>query len=174
MNVEKLIDAINAAFPLEPLPEMSLHQAWLADQTMDREISEEEWDAAARSDAGRNWQAFSDEELESREEALAHLDETAFVYYLPAFLLFTIRHCNADMSDLAQRLVGSTVFFVTHLSPYSLGRYKRLSAAQRAAVISFLEFMEANGSKYERPQATQGLTLYWKTDEASKPLVIVP
>jgi hypothetical protein len=55
-----------------------------------------------------------------------------------------------------------------------LGRYKRLNPEQRAAVIAFLEFMAENGNHNERPQAEKALKRYWKTDEAFKPLIIVP
>jgi hypothetical protein len=174
MEADELIESIRAAFPLEPLPEMSLRQAWLSDQTMDREIGEEEWAAAGKADEGRSWEQFSDEELMSREEALAHLEEPAFVYYLPAFLSFTVRHCSAGLSDPAEPLVGSTVFSVTHLSPYSLGRYKRLNDCQQAVVVAFLEFVAAYGNPYQRATANEGLSRYWKTDEVFKPLIVVP
>jgi hypothetical protein len=91
MEARQLTDVIEAAFPLGPLPEMSLHQAQLGDQSMSREISETEWEAAGKIDAGRNWGDFSDEELMSCDAALAHLEEVSFVYYLPAFLLFAVR-----------------------------------------------------------------------------------
>ena len=174
MEAQQLIDILEAAFPLGPLPEMSLHQAQLADQSMSREISEKEWDAAGAVDAGRNWQEFADEELMVCEVALAHLEEEAFVYYLPAFLRFAVRHCAAGWPDPTESLVGSAVFSVTHRSPYSLGRYKRLNPEQRAAVVAFLEFMAENGNDNERPQAEKALKRYWKTDEASQPLIIVP
>jgi hypothetical protein len=174
MEAKQLSDVIEAAFPLGPLPEMSLHQAQLGDQSMSREIPETEWEAAGKIDAGRNWGDFSDEELMSCDAALAHLEEVSFVYYLPAFLLFAVRHCNARWSDPTESLVGSAVFSVTHLEPYSLGRYKRLTSEQRAAVIAFLEFMTENGNVHRRPQAQNALKRYWRTDEASKPLIIVP
>ena len=174
MEADELIERIGAVFPLEPLPEMSLRQAWLADQTMDREISEEEWMEAAKADERRSWPEFSDEELISREEALAHLEESAFVYYLPAFLSFTVRHCSTGLSDPAGLLVGSTIFSVTHLSPYSLGRYKRLDACQQAVVVAFLEFVALHAGPHQRATAKEGLSRYWKTDEATKPLIVVP
>lgn len=84
MEAEQLIEVIKAAFPCAPLPEMSLHQTQLADQSMSREISEKEWRAAGEVDAGRSWQDYGDGELMACDVALAHLDEEAFVYYLPA------------------------------------------------------------------------------------------
>jgi hypothetical protein len=74
------------AFPLQPIPKMTLHQAQPCDQTMDREIPEKEWIDVGDRDAGRTWQEISDEELMSCDAALSHFDETSFVYYLPAYV----------------------------------------------------------------------------------------
>lgn len=174
MDAQQVIGLIEAAFPLEPLPEMSLHQAQLSDQAMSREISDAEWSGAAKLDAGRNWQRFGEDELMACDAALSHLEEGSFVYYLPAFLVFAIRHCNTRWSDPAESIVGSTVFAVTHRSTYSLGRFKRFSPEQRRAVVVFLEFISENGNDHERPLAEKALKRYWRTDAASTPLLIVP
>lgn len=44
MSVQSLVSRIEAVFPELPLPDMTLRQAQLADETLDREISQEEWD----------------------------------------------------------------------------------------------------------------------------------
>jgi hypothetical protein len=174
MEAQQLISAIEAAFPVAPLPEMTLHQAKLADQSMSRKISEAEWSSAGAIDAGRTWKSFADEELMACDVALAHFVEDSFVYYLPAFLVFAVRHCSATWPDRAESLVGTTMFSVTHRDPYSLARYKRLNSEQQSAVIAFLEFIAENGNHHERPQAEKALKRYWRTDEVSKPLIIVP
>ena len=43
MPVQALIANIEEVFPELPLPDMTLRQAQLSDETMDREISQEEW-----------------------------------------------------------------------------------------------------------------------------------
>ncbi len=80
MESSSLAQQIKAAFPLLPLPEMSLHQAQLLDQTMSREITEAEWEAADAQDSGRTWQAFTEDELIACDSALSHLDESGFIY----------------------------------------------------------------------------------------------
>ena len=55
MESSSLVQQIRAAFPPLPLPEMSLHQAQLTDQSMSREITRAEWAAAGARDAGRTW-----------------------------------------------------------------------------------------------------------------------
>jgi hypothetical protein len=174
MDAKQILGLIEAAFPLHPLPEMSLHQAHLADDSMAREISNREWKAAATLDADRTWKDYSDQELLSCDKALAHLDETSFVYYIPAFLDFAVRHCDATLTDPVGSLVGSAVFSVTHRTPYSLGRFKQLSIVQRNAVIAFLEFIAVYGRDSDTTDAQKALSRFWKTEEASKPFLIVP
>ena len=174
METDEVTRLIREAFPLQPIPKMTLHQAQLADQTLTRSIPEQEWNDAGRKDAGRTWQNLTDEEIISCDAALSHFDESSFVYYLPAYLLFAVRNHDANWQHAGEMTVGSVVFAVTHRTPYTLGRFKRLSAEQRAAVIAFLELVAEKGNDQERPQAQKALERYWKTDEASEPLFIVP
>ena len=174
METDELTRLIQMAFPLQPIPKMTLHQAQLADQTMTRKIPEHEWNDAGKRDAGRTWQDLTDEEIVSCDAALSHFDESSFVYYLPAYLLFAVRNYNADWPDPGEMTVGSVVHSVTHRTPYTLGRFKLLSTEQRAAVIAFLELIAEKGSDHERLQAQKALERYWKTDAASKAFFTVP
>ena len=74
-----LLQLIEKAFARRPLPEMSLHQAHLADQSMSREISNDEWRRAGELDAARSWKELSDDELMACDTALSHFDEPSFV-----------------------------------------------------------------------------------------------
>jgi hypothetical protein len=116
----------------------------------------------------------TDQEIISCDAALSHFDEASFVYHLPAFLLFAVRNRSVDWPDPAESTVGSIVFSVTHRTPYTLARFKRLSSEQRAAVVAFLELIAEKGNYHERPEAQKALERYWKTDEASKPFLIIP
>jgi hypothetical protein len=175
MNADRLSELVLAAFPVEPLPKMSLHQAHLLDESIRREISEEEWKAAGAIDASRSWRDLPDEQLIECDAALSHFDEESFVYYLPAYLLFAARNFAVEWSHPASSLVGSVVFSLTqHREVYSLSRYKRLTAPQREAVVSFLELIAGYESGPNAPYANKSLARYWMTDEAAKPLIIVP
>jgi hypothetical protein len=174
MEANQVIRLIEEAFPLQPLPEITLHQAQLSDQSMSRKISDKEWKDTGKIDGGRTWRDLTDEELISCSAALAHFDEDSFVYHLPAFLIFALRHCGVEWSHPAWSQVGSTVFFVTHREPSMLGRYKRFSPLQRQAVIAFLEFFAEHGRDSNSTDAQKALKRYWKTDEATKPLIIIP
>lgn len=174
MDAAVVIEALQEAFPLLPLPLTSLHQAHLADDSMTREITEDEWAAAGALDAGRTWPNFTDGDLLECPTALADFDEESFVYHLPAFLGFAVRHCDEEGSQATRSLVGTALFAVTDLSPYSRGRYNKLTATQRDAVVRFLEFM-AQHALYPKPErAGDALKSYWITDEAGKSVILVP
>jgi hypothetical protein len=174
MNAEDVATLIRAAFPVEPLPGISLHQAQLADQSMAREISESEWKAAGELDAGRTWLDLRAEDLIACDAALSHFDEASFVYHIPAFMLFAVHHRAVEWKHPAWSLVGGIVFSLTNRSAYSLGRYKRFTSDQRKAVISFLAFIAEDGRDSNASDAQKALDRYWMTDDASKPLIIVP
>jgi hypothetical protein len=50
METDVVTRLIQEAFPLQPIPKMTLHQAQLADQTMTRKIPEQEWIDAGKLD----------------------------------------------------------------------------------------------------------------------------
>jgi hypothetical protein len=56
----ELLEIIKDAFPTVPLPSMSLHQGQLADESIRREISEDEWRRAADEDKDQTWPMLSD------------------------------------------------------------------------------------------------------------------
>lgn len=174
MDRDNVIETIERAFPLEPLPSMTLHQAQLADDSLTREITEEEWVAAGKPDVGRSWKEFADDEIIACDASQSHFDEEAFVYYLPAFMVFALRHHDVDSLHPASSQVGGALFSLTHRSAYSLARYKKLTAQQREAVIAFLEFMAVHANPFRAGEAQKALKRYWKTDEAAKPLIVIP
>ncbi len=135
---------------------------------MTREITAAEWEKAGHSDAGRKWDQFNDHELISCNNALAHLNQASFAYYLPAFMLFAIKHSPAEGTHEASELVGTTVFSVTDRSPYSLSRLEKLSAAQRDAVIGFLGYMSEHGNSFDSDLAVKSLQRYWRRDSPAR------
>ena len=174
MDCSQVIALIEEAFPLGPRPHMTLAQAHLADDSMAREITDVEWKAAADSDGQKNWRDYSDDDLLARKSALAHLEPDGFVYYLPAFLCFALRHYRDEWTNHAWSLSGSAVFFVTERSPYMLTRYERFTPAQRDAVVSFLEFIAQEGQWSESQQAEKALKRYWKNPKPATVTIHVP
>jgi hypothetical protein len=174
MDSSQVIALIEEAFPLEPRPPMTLAQAHLADDSLAREITDVEWNVAADSDGDKTWRDYSDDDLLARRSALAHLEPDGFVYYLPAFLCFALRHYKDEWINQAWSLSGSAVFFVTERSPYMLTRYERFTAAQRNSVVTFLEFIARKGQWSEAQQAEKALKRYWKNRNPATVTIHVP
>jgi hypothetical protein len=173
MNASEVIALIEAAFPTQPLPDTTLRQGQLADQSISRCITQEEWDAEGAKDRGVTWTQVRDDELVSFDAALAHLDENSFVYYLPAFLRFATTHI-VQSYDKRSLIVNFTVFAVAHRSPYNLSRLKKLNDAQIDAVTRFLRFVRDN-NKMNASDADDALREYWETPECRrKTLIHVP
>jgi hypothetical protein len=156
----ELLSSIQAAFPIAPLPSMTLHQGQLSDESIRREISEAEWQQAAMQDSNQTWATLSDAALIECLCALSHFDEQSFIYHLPAFLGFAIRNIAAPFLTREQRLVAAVVFAITDRSTYSLARYFLLTSSQRAAVVSFLQFMRLY-SRQHGHDAQKALERYW-------------
>jgi hypothetical protein len=172
MDAAELLMQIRDSFPVNPLPDMTLHQGQLADQSLAREIPEAEWNAEGEKDRTTPWPAFEAQDLVNCEAALSHLDENAFVYYLPAFLTFAVHNLNSE-SFPHGRAVNSTVCAVTQRSNYNLARLKRLSDAQIDAVISFLRFVRDNDKGHTYGDlAGKALKRYWETPDARRRTLI--
>lgn len=171
MESSSLAQQIKSAFPQLPLPEISLHQAQLLDQTMSRELTEAEWEAAGAQDSGRTWQAFTEDELIACDSALSHLDESDFIYYLPAFLLLALRHLEVEWDHPASAITLSAVFAVTNQSGHSLSRFARFTPEQVNAVRDFLKAV-AQSSGDNADDAQVALDRYWNTDRAGKFLLL--
>ena len=165
-----LLARIRKAFPAEPLPEVTLLQAQLTDQGLAREITNEEWETEGNRDRGVFWYDIPVATLLECDAALSHLDGDAFVYYLPAFLSFALREdCPGNYRE--EEILGNTVFAVTHLSNYSLSRFKHLTDEQIDVVTDFVRWLRQAGG-FHRPSADEALNKYWETPDARRRTLI--
>ena len=64
----------------------TLHQAQLADQSMSREISQEEWDAEKLRDPETDWREVPAESLDECSAALSHASPQSWLFYIPAYM----------------------------------------------------------------------------------------
>jgi hypothetical protein len=171
MEDSGLLQKIKDAFPSSPIPEVSLRQAVLADQTLARCVSEEEWANERHKDGSTPWTMLNDEALCECSEGLAHLDEESFVYYLGAFLCFAIKHANARIVDREGEFLCNIVTSLTNRSNYNLGRLKALNDAQISCVISVLELLSKT-SETHGADSLKALDRYWLTPEAHRKTVV--
>lgn len=119
----------------------TLHEA----EARDDRRTEEEQRAARRLDTERRWQDVPDEDIRACGSALSFLDAKGFRYYIPAFMLYGLRHWDDDMNGV----VNSCLFHLLHeypkslrqSEPASIARGYDFSDAQCKAVAAFLRFV---------------------------------
>jgi hypothetical protein len=170
MEVDAVISQIRAAFPVQPMPSMTLHQAQLADQSMSRAIDEAEWEAVGNRDRAVAWTDIPRADLLECDAALSHLDEEGFVYYIPAYMVLALRHFQA-FDGYSEEAFGATVFHLAHRENHSLARFKRMTDPQIEAVIEFLRVVQNTPSLYG-DLARKALKRYWETPESRRRTII--
>ena len=170
MSVQSVVARIEQVFPELPLPDMTLRQAQLLDETLDREISQEEWDATGRIDHAVVWKDIEPAVLIGCDAALSHISEVGFVYYIPAYMRLALNQLAA-VADRQWETFGSIVFHLTDRSNYTFARFRRFSDMQIDTVIDFLRQVRAAGG-VEAQMAEEALGAYWETSEARQRTII--
>lgn len=140
----ELISRIEKAFAGVVLSDgVTLHEA----AALEGYASEIECAEARRLDAGRNWQDLTDEEIQQCGDVLSFLDELGLRFYLPAYMIWTIKHY--EVSDL---LTSHVICIIRDL------RAELFTLDQCQAIQAYLNFLcEA----YNDSDACDALAGYW-------------
>ena len=147
-----LVAEISAAFDGVPREGgTTLHEA----EAMDDRKPPEEQRAARRLDPETKWQEVPDADIFACCAALSFLNEKGFRYYIPAFMLYGLRHWGDDWNGI----LNSCEYHLLHDYPKSLrqsdpasiaGKY-RFTDAQSKAVARFLRFIiDSDETKADR------------------------
>jgi hypothetical protein len=136
---------------------VSLHQA----NVIDHYGSHEQEVAARERDTERSWQEVPNADIGSNYSALSFLDPVGLRYYLPAYMVWILRHFHqTDSASVAATL--STLNPSGDLREWSLERFQLLTRDQSAAVGAFLTFMvEYSAGWVDADVARQALGGYW-------------
>jgi hypothetical protein len=119
----------------------TLHEA----EAMDGWKSPEEQRAARHLDLEARWQDVPDDDIFACCSALSFLNEKGFRYYIPAFMIYGLRHWGDDWNGI----LNSCEYHLLHDYPKSLrksepaviaGKYQ-FTDAQSKAVARFLRFI---------------------------------
>ncbi len=146
-----VIRAIEMAFAKNPCP---ADDGLLHPQCMD--------DGDIKDFYGRTtWLDVPDEIIDYNNASLCFFSPEAYRFYLPAYLIWALR--IFDSSD--SWTVDSTIYSLTpgegDLRQFSLSKYALLDAAQRRAVLAFLEYLAEHGSGKVDQEAIQVAMNYW-------------
>ena len=104
----EVIDEICRAFAhVSRAHGVTLHEAVVIDDYG----SDEERIAARALDPDRCWQDVPDHLIEAHQETLCFLDQKGFRYYLPAYMVWALRHLGASDSFSIDRINSSPLDF---------------------------------------------------------------
>jgi hypothetical protein len=138
---DELIAEITAAFDgVSREGGTTLHEA----DAIDDWKSDEERRAARRLDTERRWQDVPDEDIWACCSALSFLDVKGFRYYLPAFMVYGLRHFEDDLNGI----LHSCVYHLLHepqkslrkSEPASIAGQYYFTDAQCRVIAKFLRF----------------------------------
>ena len=176
MDLQKLLALIDEAFTGAQRDEdCTLHQAQLLDHTMDREISEAEWDEAKRRDPETDWRAVPASSLSECDAALSHATPQSWLFYIPAYMKRALELLDADV--VTTWLPGSVVFHLTYdnkdpgLGRRTIERFRLLTPKQNESVVAFLNYVVAYPRKTTSyaSEATEALNNYWAVPMHRRP-----
>ena len=140
-EADDVIDEIRRAFhDVEPGP-LSLHQAAVIKYADERQL------AAARSlDSDVHWSQITDAYLEKRSATLYGADAESWRYFIPAFMIWTLRNFKTSNAFL----IDQTIYTFdpsdknSEHCEWALNRYSQLSRSQCRAVC---RFSDVNGAE---------------------------
>lgn len=119
---------------------VTLHEAAVIDDYG----STQERAEARKLDTDERWWDVPDEDIESFDAALNFLDPVGFLYYVPAYLSWTLRNFETSESS-AVDAVGfglSNVHLLgdEELAAWNRDRWSRFTREQGAVILRFLRF----------------------------------
>jgi Family of unknown function (DUF6714) len=156
---ESIIDEIRQAFGRVSREDgVTLHEAVVIDNFG----SEEERIAARALDPDLCWQDVPDHLIEDHHEALCFVDPKGFCYYLPAYMVWALRHFETSESVSVDHAIYSlTLSGDQQLRAWHLERFRVFGAHQAKAICRFLRFMAAQENFVDAQQALAALERYW-------------
>jgi hypothetical protein len=137
---------------------ITLHQARVLDDYGDEIVQA----AARRKDTEIRWQDIPDAWIEKLADTLPFLDPEGFCYYIPAFMIWALRHYETSDS-----FAGAAAVYAFGVNPSGEGQMARLrlfTPRQAAAIAHFLEYFahRANGDHADNETAQEALDAYWQ------------
>lgn len=136
-----------------------MHEA----EVIDSYGSHAEREKARRLDTEENWERVPDHDIEECTTALCHLDPEGWRYYLPAYMIWSLRYFRVSRSIVSD----STIYTFdpdssdSTLRRYKMDRFRLLDSAQSRAVCRFLRYMAANDGYADGKVANRALDEFW-------------
>jgi hypothetical protein len=151
-SLEEALSLIESAFASAPRPpdEALIHEECRSDDTDIEPLY-----------GVPHWHDLLDDAVEGTYAALFFLSPAGFRHFLPAYMSWVLRN-----PDSGAAVVDATIFALTpaasdELRAFTLSKFTLLDAAQRSAIVAFLEVMASHTDAsaaldYWRPGGAMG------------------
>jgi len=106
-----------------------------------------------------HWREVPDTVIERQDAALAFLGAAGFRQFLPAYMSYALRNARSEWSAV-ESAVNALAPGSGDLRDFSISKYKDRSAAERQAVLVFLEAVQARDD-FGDPVLADALA-YWR------------
>jgi len=176
---QAVIEEITAAFDgVSREGGVSLSEAWVIDDCG----SDKKRAKARKKDAETRWQDVPEKDIAYGSSCLSFFDEIGFRYYLPAYIVWCLRHIdNEDTNDLIfeSNSYCSIIYHLTDDGPdlhqYRMARFALFTPEQSRAIAHFLEFdveksIKIHGELWRSEMLSEGfsqeeLDQFWPQEE---------
>ena len=120
-------------------------------------------DSDIRAFYGKLWNEVDSAVLERENAALCFFSPTAFQYYLPAYLIWTLRNFRTSDSFTVDSTIYSldpTTKSKGTVCDFAESKFTLFTPAQKSAISAFLEFMASEPDHCDA-QAAKSALKYW-------------
>lgn len=157
-SVDSIIEAIRSAFADVPRGDITIHEA----EVIDDYGSDDERRKARGFDTEESWDQVPDHDIEECQDALCFLDPAGWRYYLPAYMIWSLRNFRVNDSVVSAFTVYTFDLSVDDaVRQHELERFRLLNEAQSLAVCRFLRYMAANDGYADARVARLALDKFW-------------
>jgi hypothetical protein len=156
---ESIIETIRSAFAGVPRGRVTIHEA----EVIDDYGSDAERQKARALDTDESWDQVRDDDITECPTALCHLDADGWRYYVPVYMIWSLRHFRASHSIVSDFTIYTfdPDSGYPRLSEHNMERFGLLNQAQSRAVCWFLRYMAANEDHADVRIARLALDEFW-------------
>jgi len=153
---------------------VTLHEA----SVIDAYGSDTERFAARELDTDLRWQDVPDHLIESHSDTLCFVDPKGFRYYLPAYMIWALRHFRTSDSFSVDHVIYSLIISEGFYKKkkledahreWKLERFEVFTDEQAKMICRFLRFMAEQKNFVDAEKASTALDQYW--DKFCEPAV---
>jgi hypothetical protein len=165
-QAEALIEEIREAFKKTPRGPLSIHQAMHVKDPWQYDL-----EAEGRKDRDQTWEEIPGAVIESAGEAFYGADAESWRYFIPAFMVWTLKNFRTNDSFVCDQTIYTfdpySVVRDEELHKRQLYRFSLLSKRQAGAVLQFLKYMAADSCYADDVVAREAIEAYWHKFDAN-------